>query len=133
MTTARKPSAEIRDKVMRALASVGLDGLDARRPSDLSGGQQSRVALARALLRARPLLLLDEPFSALGPGLRREMLSLVQRIAKDQGASLVYVTHQPDDCQSADFTAFVGENRIHDPRPTEALFRDPPKGLQDYL
>ncbi len=57
-------------RVKDALASVGLEGLDTRRPAALSGGQQSRVALARVLVMARPIILLDEPFSALGPGQR---------------------------------------------------------------
>ncbi len=69
-----------RDRVEAALERVGLGGLGGRRPAQVSGGQASRTALARALLRQRPLLLLDEPFAALGPGLKAEMLSLVAEI-----------------------------------------------------
>ena len=61
-----------------ALADVGLEGFGLRKPSALSGGQQSRVALARVLVANRPLVLLDEPFAALGPALKEEMLDLVK-------------------------------------------------------
>lgn len=74
-----------RDRVAGALAAVGLAGKEGRRPEALSGGERSRVALARALLRHRPLLLLDEPFAALGPALRAEMLDLVARIRAERG------------------------------------------------
>jgi len=65
--------------VTSALAQVGLAGFDARKPAALSGGQQSRVALARVLVADRPVVLLDEPFAALGPALKDEMLALVQQ------------------------------------------------------
>ena len=66
-------------------------------PSELSGGQQQRVALARCLIRKQPILCLDEPFAALGPALKKEMLDLVQEIAETTNATLLMVTHQPDD------------------------------------
>ncbi len=65
-----KLSADAWEKVRVALARVGLDGLGPRKPGQLSGGQQSRAALARVLVQGRPLVLLDEPFAALGPALR---------------------------------------------------------------
>ncbi len=119
--------------VERALDAVDLTGLSTRFPKELSGGQQSRVALARALIRARPVLLLDEPFAALGPGLRREMLGLVERIRAGQNATLIFVTHAPEEAKAADFTALVEGGQVHAPVPTEALFADPPKALRDYL
>ena len=66
---------------------MGLAGLGGRKPGALSGGQQGRVALARVLIRDRPLLLLDEPFAALGPALKDEMLDLVARMAGRAGTT----------------------------------------------
>ena len=120
-------------QIEEALDAVELGGLSGRYPKALSGGQQSRVALARALIRERPVLLLDEPFSALGPGLRREMLALVERIRTEQGATLIFVTHAPDEARSADFTSLVDGGQVGDPVATEALFADPPEALRRYL
>lgn len=117
-----------------ALSRVGLAGLGVRRPGELSGGQQSRVALARVLVRRRPLLLLDEPFAALGPALRTEMLDLVKSVAAETGATVLMVSHDPDDARRiADLTLYLGEGRAHPPEPTAALFADPPAALAAYL
>lgn len=86
-------------RVAEALTEVGLDGMAQRKPADLSGGQQSRVALARMLLRDKPLTLLDEPFAALDPGLRRDMLALVKALCEDTGQTLVMATHDLRDAQ----------------------------------
>jgi thiamine transport system ATP-binding protein len=121
-------------RVDAALASVGLAGFGARRPAELSGGQRSRVALARALLRERPLLLLDEPFSALGPAMRIEMLDLVARIRAETGATLLMVTHAPDDARRiAPSAILVDGDRAHPPAPTAALLDNPPPALAAYL
>ena len=121
-------------RVAAALDAVGLNGLGERRPSQLSGGQRQRVALARALLRARPLLLLDEPFAALGPALRAEMLDLVARLRAEQGATLLLVTHTPEDARRiADLVVLVDGYRAHPPAATGALFGDPPPELKAYL
>ena len=123
-----------RGQVTQALARVGLEGLDARKPAQLSGGQQSRVALARVLLRARPILLLDEPFAALGPALKAEMLALVAEICHETGATLLMVTHDIADARAiADQTLLVAEGRVTGPFATEALLSDPPPALRAYL
>ncbi|NNU79295.1 ATP-binding cassette domain-containing protein [Halovulum dunhuangense] len=121
-------------RVEAALAEVGLAGLGDRKPGQLSGGQQSRAALARALLRNRPILLLDEPFAALGPALRREMLDLVARIRAERGMTLLMVTHDPEDAaRIAAHTIFLAHGRAAPPAPTRALLADPPPALAAYL
>ena len=122
------------DRVEAALAEVGLGGLGPRRPEALSGGERQRVALARALLRARPILMLDEPFAALGPALRAEMLDLVARIAAEQAATLVVVTHTPEDARRiAGQTVLVADGRANPPAQTGELLADPPPALAAYL
>lgn len=121
-------------RIEGALTRVGLAGLGSRRPADLSGGQQSRAALARALLRARPILLLDEPFAALGPALKAEMIALVDQIAGETGALVLMVTHDPSDARRfARQTVFVAEGCAAPPADTNALFSKPPLALSDYL
>jgi thiamine transport system ATP-binding protein len=127
-------TAEDRARIDTALARSGLSGLGQRRPAQLSGGQASRAALARALLRARPILLLDEPFAALGPALRAEMLALVREVADDTGATVLMVTHDPKDALAlGGLTAFVADGTVQAPVKTAALLADPPPGLRDYL
>ena len=75
------------------IREVGLAGLEHRRPSELSGGQRQRVALARTLAEHRPVVLLDEPFSALDPRTRRQMQDLALRLLA--GRTVVLVTHDP--------------------------------------
>ncbi|NYS25728.1 ATP-binding cassette domain-containing protein [Rhodobacteraceae bacterium 2376] len=122
------------EKVDAALERVGLELLGGRRPAQLSGGQQSRVALARALLRRRPLLLLDEPFAALGPALKTEMLALVREILNETGAMLLMVTHDPEDARAiASQAIVVTEGEAARPAPLAALLDNPPDALASYL
>ncbi|MBL8563974.1 MAG: ATP-binding cassette domain-containing protein [Gemmobacter sp.] len=118
--------------VEQALEAVGLAGLGPRKPSQLSGGQQSRAALARALLRARPVLLLDEPFAALGPALKAEMLELVARMTGDK--LVLMITHDPNDAlHFAPQTLVVANGSVQPPRATASLLTNPPPDLAHYL
>ena len=127
-------TAADRTRIDQALARVGLEGLGRRRPAELSGGQASRAALARALLRARPILLLDEPFAALGPALRGEMLDLVRKVADETGALVLMVTHDSRDALALQgMTAFVANGVAHAPVETRELLANPPPEVQDYL
>ncbi|WP_342360202.1 thiamine ABC transporter ATP-binding protein [Terrarubrum flagellatum] len=96
-----------------ALAQVALQDFGRRRPGELSGGQRQRVALARALASAKPLLLLDEPFGALDPGLRREMIALVDRLRREKNLTVLMTIHTPDDVlETADQMAFVADGEV---------------------
>jgi thiamine transport system ATP-binding protein len=121
-------------QIAAALDRVGLAGMGARRPAELSGGQAGRAALARALLRARPMLLLDEPFAALGPAMKADMLALVAGIAAETGALVLMVTHDPGDARAfAERVIVVDDGIAAPPVATAALFAAPPPGLRDYL
>lgn len=121
--------------VDQALADVGLDNAAMRRkPAQLSGGQNARVALARALIRDRPILLLDEPFGAVGPGLKAELLALVSKLAANAGTCVIMVSHDPNDAQKiAQNVIWMDQGIAHAPRATDAIFQDPPAGLAAYL
>lgn len=123
-----------RASVTRVLDQVGLAGMETRKPANLSGGQQSRVSLARVLLRARPLLLLDEPFAALGPALKAEMLRLLADFADDLGITVLMVTHDPDDARAfTPDTILIDDGAAHPPVPTGPLLDNPPPSLRAYL
>lgn len=127
-------NADQKARVSRALSEVGLSDMEKRFPASLSGGQQGRVALARILLRARPLLLLDEPFAALGPALKVDMLELVMRIASETSATVLMVTHDPEDARRfAPQTILIEDGSARAPTPTGALLDNPPSGLRAYL
>ena len=129
----RLTSAEKR-RVDEMLESVGLLGMGARKPAALSGGQQSRAALARLLLQDRPVILLDEPFAALGPGLKQEMLVLVRERALAEGRVVLIVTHDPQDALAvADQIALVDEGQVFAPLPTREVMDNPPDVLRRYL
>lgn len=123
-----------RSRVEEALGRVGLADQMHKKPGALSGGQHSRAALARVLVQARPWVLLDEPFAALGPALRNEMLDLVRQLVEETGAGLIMVTHAPEDVRRiADDVIFVGSGRAEAPRPAAALMDNPPPELKAYL
>jgi len=123
-----------RAQVDAALERTGLGALGARRPADVSGGQQSRAALARLLVQSRPLLLLDEPFAALGPALKADMLDLVSDLAQETRATVLMVTHDPADAvRIAGQIIVVDKGRADRPAPTATVLDDPSGPLRAYL
>lgn len=129
-----KISRDNEEKLKAVMSEVGILGLENRKPSQLSGGQQSRVALARVLLQKNKILLLDEPFSALGPSLKDQMLELIKKIAKNKKLLVLMVTHEPADAKKvASQTLVVKDKKVHPPLIT-AKALDPINGpLADYL
>lgn len=106
--------AQRRTRVEAALARVGLAEHAARWPGQLSGGQQSRVGLARALAVGPDLLLMDEPFAALDAITRRAMQDELLRLWRDSGISVVFVTHDIDEAvYLADRVVLLGGSPAH--------------------
>lgn len=87
------PKAEITVRVEEGLKTVGLPHLANRKPAEMSGGQQQRLSLARSLVMEPKVLLLDEPLSNLDARLRLEMRTELQRVQRDTGITMVFVTH----------------------------------------
>ncbi|EPJ9674143.1 TPA: thiamine ABC transporter ATP-binding protein ThiQ [Citrobacter freundii] len=108
-----KLSAEQKEKRRHIAQQMGIETLMARLPGELSGGQRQRVALARCLVREQPVLLLDEPFSALDPALRQEMLALVSDICHARQLTLLMVSHSVEDAvRIASRSVVVADGRI---------------------
>lgn len=108
-----KLTEEQKHQVEQAAQQVGVAEYLDRLPEHLSGGQRQRVALARCFVQPHPMWLLDEPFSALDPVLREEMLSLVKRLAAERGITVLMVTHHLSDAKAiASHFAFVAGGNI---------------------
>ena len=100
------PAEERRRRAIEALAAVGLADRAEHHPSQLSGGQQQRVAIARALVNRPQIIFADEPTGALDSRTSIEIMAIFQRLNREQGITMVVVTHEPD------IAAYAGRN-IH--------------------
>jgi len=108
-----KLNAEQKQSVVDAAEQVGVGEYLDRLPEQLSGGQRQRVALARCFVQPHRIWLLDEPFSALDPILREEMLALVHKLAKERNITVLMVTHHIGDARSiANKFAFVAQGKV---------------------
>jgi len=118
--------AELRDRVESALVAVRLPDFGPRRPATLSGGQARRVALARAVVARPPVLLLDEPLSALDPALRDELRTTILALHADYRPALVMVTHDLDEAgQIGDRIGVLIDGTLAQIGPPETVFRRP--------
>lgn len=123
----RSPALHLNDAdkaaVADALARTGLAGKDRRLPRELSGGERQRVALARVLVRDRPVLLLDEPFASLGPALRDDMLDMVAGLHGERLMTVLFVTHQPEDARRiSSHVVFLEEGKVSAAGEAETFF-----------
>ena len=123
----RKVAAnELDVRVKAAIASVGLQGFEARLPANLSGGQQQRVAVARAIVLRPRLLLLDEPLSNLDARLRVEMRAELRRIQRELGITMLYVTHDQDEALSlSDRIVVMRDGRIEQDATPAQVYHQP--------
>lgn len=118
--------AEVRSRTEAGMATVGLKGFEARKPAEMSGGQQQRVALARSLVMEPKVLLLDEPLSNLDARLRLEMRSELQRVQKDTGVTMVFVTHdQAEALALADRIVLMKDGKIEQLGTPSQLYAEP--------
>ena len=97
LAIAKRPAAEIDARVSEALAKVKMSAYAKSKPSKISGGQQQRIALARALVNRPRLLLLDEPLSALDANLRRQMQVELKALQREVGITFIFVTHDQEE------------------------------------
>jgi thiamine transport system ATP-binding protein len=130
-----KLSKQDHQLILQAAKQVGIESLLYRRPSQLSGGQRQRAALARCFVQPSRVWLLDEPFSALDPVLRAEMLGLVQQLAGERNISVLMVTHHLSDTKHiASHFAFITENCIKASGPVDELtIQHPEPVLSEFV
>src|SRR5262245_20799254 len=122
----KEPAASVRARVTATLEKVQLRGLEGRYPRQLSGGQQQRAALARALVIAPDVLLLDEPLANLDAKLREEMRFYVRSLQQEVGITTIYVTHdQAEAMVIADRIAVMFNGRIHQLGPPDEIYHCP--------
>ncbi|MBV9158775.1 MAG: ABC transporter ATP-binding protein [Acidobacteriaceae bacterium] len=122
----RESKIEIREKVKRALALVQLSGKESRLPSQISGGERQRVALARSLVLEPQVLLLDEPLSALDPKLRKQMRGELKSLQRRVGIAFLFVTHDQEEALSlSDRMAVMNGGRLEQIGAPRELYQQP--------
>jgi putative ABC transport system ATP-binding protein len=104
--------AERRAKAMKTLSEVGLMGKENRRPSELSGGEQQRVAVARAITGEPALVLADEPTANLDSTTGAELIALMRKLNQDKGITFVFATHDPSVMAAADRVVRMVDGKI---------------------
>jgi sulfate transport system ATP-binding protein len=126
LTVRKRPKAEIRPRVEELLGLVRLDGLAERYPSQLSGGQLQRMALARALAVQPKVLLLDEPFGALDAQVRGELREWLRRLHEEIHVTTIFVTHDQEEAMEvAEQIVVMNKGRIEQAGTPEELYESP--------
>jgi sulfate/thiosulfate transport system ATP-binding protein len=126
LTIRRRPKREIQQRVDELLALVRLDGLAGRYPSQLSGGQLQRMALARALAVAPNVLLLDEPFGALDVQVRAELRQWLRRLHDEIHVTTIFVTHDQEEAMEvAEQIVVMNHGRIEQVGTPQELYESP--------
>jgi len=120
------PESEIRERVKKMLKLVNLDGYEERQPSSLSGGEQQRIAIARALICHPRVLLLDEPLGALDLKLRKEMQRELKSIQQQVGITFVYVTHDQEEALTmSDILVVMNKGVIQQIGTPQDIYNEP--------
>ena len=118
------PSAEIRERVDSALAAVGMTDYARHAPHLLSGGQKQRVAIAGVLAMRPRCIVLDEPTAMLDPVGRKEVLDTVRRLNREQGITVVLITHHMDEAAQADRLIVMHDGHIVADDKPELVFQN---------
>ena len=118
------PSEEIRARVDSALAAVGMTEYARHAPHLLSGGQKQRVAIAGVLAMRPECIVLDEPTAMLDPAGRREVLDTVKRLNREQGITVVLITHHMDEAAQADRLIVMHDGHIMADASPEQVFQN---------
>lgn len=106
------PPTEIRRRVNEALQAVGMAGFEERAPHLLSGGQKQRVAIAGILAMRPRVIVLDEPTAMLDPSGRSEVMQTVQRLNREEGITILHITHHMDEAVLADRVLVMEGGRL---------------------
>lgn len=116
------PPKEIRRRVDSALEAVGMSAFKKHAPHMLSGGQKQRIAIAGVLAMQPDIIVLDEPTAMLDPSGRREILDAVKKLNREQGMTVVLITHYMDEAVQADRVVVIDNGHIKmDGKPTEVF------------
>ena len=106
------PQKEIRERVDRALQAVGMQDFAKAAPNFLSGGQKQRVAIAGVLAMKPEIIVLDEPTAMLDPSGRREVLDTIKRLNKEEGITVIHITHYMEEAVDADRVVVMEQGKI---------------------
>src|ERR1700677_2214564 len=126
LRVAKLPKAEIAARVTEALAMVKMTAFAKSKPGKISGGQQQRIALARALVNRPRLLLLDEPLSALDANLRRQMQVELKSLQREVGITFIFVTHDQEEAMAlSDRVALLRAGRLEQVAEPREIYGKP--------